>query len=620
MRDRKEIIHKYIKKRNYDKAIKEMLLMVETNPTVSNYCFVSEMAKGIDFSRLNFVKLKIAILCSFTIEPIIPYLRVKCYQSKIEPEINLAGYNLVQQEIFAKDSELYKFSPDVVIIAIRPQELCPKLVDFYLELSKENVNKEVKHVLNTIDSLLSIFRNRSSAKVILHNFELPKFPALGILDSQLAIGQKRMFEKINSKLTEIVQRYSDVYILDYDYLQSIYGRLNWFDEKLWYLARLPISNKGLASLANEYIKYFKPMKRLNKKCLVLDLDNTLWGGILGEDGFDGIQLGPEYPGSAFVDFQKSILNLYNRGIILTINSNNNKDDVMEVFEKHPYMVLCKKYFATMEINWNNKVLNMKKIANVLNIGLDSFVFMDDSQFNCELIRKELPEILTIQLPSDPIYYCKTLLNISDFETLTYSIEDMKRGKLYQAQVERKKLKEKAGSLESFYLSLEMKVTIGMADKYSIPRVSQLTQKTNQFNLTTRRYSESDIKKLAHSDSSEVFYLHLKDRLSDEGIISVAIIKKQDDIWEIDTFLLSCRVIGRTVETAFLTFLIDKAKKEKVKYVYGKYIPTKKNNLVRDFYKKHKFKLITKNNRETRWKVDVQNFEIHYSKWFSIDIV
>lgn len=609
----------FLKAENYTNALNVLFSLIDEEPSLNNYNFVFERLKEIDLSKLGFHHIKIAILSSFTIDPVIPYLYVKCCKARLNPELYIGGYNLFNQDILNRNSKLYEFNPDVLILAIRLQEITPYLYESFLEFSIDQIKNEKNRICDLIRSLILTFRKNSSAAVIINNFETPIRPTLGIIDNKNELSQKRTINEINIALEGIAKEMRNVYILDYDNLTSLYGKLKWQDNKMWFLARMPIAVGNYAYLADEYIRFLKPLKGLNRKCLVLDLDNTLWGGILGEEGIDGIKLGNTYPGNAFLAFQKEILNLYNKGIILAINSRNNESDAMEVLEKHPDMVLKPKHFASWRINWQDKVQNMKEISEELNIGLDSIVFIDDSPFEREMMKVNLPEVLTIDLPSDPAQYCSVLREVNDFEILSFSDEDRKRGEMYHSQLERKKLQESSSSLEDFYKSLDMKIMINLADKYAVPRISQLTQKTNQFNLTTKRYSEADIQNFSESPNYRVFYIRLFDKFGDNGIVGVSILKKNSEIeWEIDTFLMSCRVLGRTVETAFLSFITDVAKKEGAKFLLGNFIPTKKNSPASNFYRLNGFEVLEQSAEQTKWIFDLESKTIKFPEWFILE--
>jgi len=617
MEDTKDKIKSSLSHGDFQRGYQLILQLIKTNSTYSNYVFAERYCTAIA-QNLNFRKLKVAILSSITIEPIISILHVKCCEQKINAEFFLGDYNIIDQYILDYDGELYRFKPDVLIIFLRAEERCPKLLNHYIELSKNEIEIQIQETIKEINNLLMIFKEKSNAKVILHNFEYPAYPVFGVYDSQILNGQKDNFEKLNHQLIEISHNFKDCFILDYELLISKYGKNNWFDSKLWYTSKGPISRIGFEALSNYYIRYFIPILGLTKKCIVVDLDNTLWGGIIGEDGIDGIIIGDSPKGSAYLDFQVELKKLYHKGIILAINSKNNQSDVMEVFEKKQNMKLKKENFACIKINWDDKAKNMFAISNELNIGLDSFVFFDDSPIERELIKQKIPDIKVIDIPENPFNYAQILRDLPDFEIISISEEDLKRGEMYYAQCQRKQLGESCGSLEDFYKSLQMKVKIFEDDNNVISRISQLTQKTNQFNLTTRRYSENEIANFITSSDYHVYSLSLFDKFGDNGLVGVVIVSnKNAHEWIIDEFLLSCRVIGRTVETAFFSYLIEKAKKSGIRKIIGEYIPTKKNACVRDLYKSYNFKFVKEENNITTWELFMTEAFIEFPEWISL---
>lgn len=275
-------------------------------------------------------------------------------------------------------------------------------------------------------------------------------------------------------------------------INSKFGENNVFDFNYYYSGDVKIAFNFLPYLAKELFGYIKPILGLNRKCVVLDLDNTLWGGVIGEDGFDKIKLGQDAKGKAFVEFQKTLLALYQRGIILAINSKNNPEDALQVIKEHPNMILKEEHFAAMRINWNDKVSNMKEISNELNIGLDSMVFFDDDPINREIMKQAIPEVQTIDLPKNPATYVSILHSMNDFHVLKITDEDKKRGKMYFQQRKRNEFKSEVTNLEEYLKNMKISINVKKGNKFTIPRISQLTLKTNQFNLTTNRYQEEEL--------------------------------------------------------------------------------------------------------------------------------
>jgi FkbH-like protein len=351
--------------------------------------------------------------------------------------------------------------------------------------------------------------------------------------------------------------------------------------------------------------------------LVTDLDNTLWGGVVGEDGIDGIQLGIEYPGAAFQAVQRVMLDLYRRGILLAVCSKNNLSDAMEALEKHPGMLLKPEHFAAMRINWKDKAENLREIAAELNIGIDSLAFLDDNPVERERIRTVFPEVTVIELPEDPMSFSRVLRETPVFERLTLSEEDRERGRYYAQQRQRVELERRVSSLEDFYRSLQQEIEIATVTPGTLTRIAQLTQKTNQFNLTTRRYSEQQLTEMAQSSAWKIYSIRVKDRFGDNGTVGVAITHDVEEVCEIDTFLMSCRVISRTVETALISFLIEQARTRGMIQIRGWFLPTKKNHMAADFYPLHGFQKVSEDNEKTFWSLALSESVTRCPEWIKL---
>ena len=342
------------------------------------------------------------------------------------------------------------------------------------------------------------FRKHSNAALIVHSLEVPAVPLAGILDAQREDNAAEAIQRINRGLRALAGEYRGVYILDYDALVARHGRERWGDARKWLTVRLPVASANLPHLAAEWLRFLHPLAGKVAKCVAVDLDNTLWGGIVGEDGVNGIRLGAEYPGAAFQELQRALLDLSRRGILLAVCSKNNPADAMEALSGHPGMLLQPRDFAAMRINWNDKAQNLREIAAELNIGLDTVAFLDDNPVERQQVREQAPEAIVIPLPDDPMDYARAVRDCPWFERLTLSEEDRQRGDYYAAQRDRVELERTVTSKEDFYRSLEQVAEIAPVNPQTLARVSQLTQKTNQFNLTTRRYTEQQIADMAAS--------------------------------------------------------------------------------------------------------------------------
>ncbi len=391
-----------------------------------------------------------------------------------------------------------------------------------------------------------------------------------------------MIMDFNNQLKEQTFKIDSVIIFDFFRFIIKHGEKNVFNFQNYLFGDIKIALDYIPHLANELIQFVISTLGISKKCIVLDLDNTLWGGIVGEDGFDGINLGLQPPGNAYVEFQKTLKALTHRGIILAVNSKNNFDDAIQVIRDHPNMILRENDFACLRINWNDKATNMKEIAEELNIGTDSLVFLDDDPVNRALIQEIFPEIFTPKLPKDPSRYSELLQSFIEFSTFQITDEDTKRGQMYLEQRNRTESKHSSHNLDEFLKNMNLQIFIKKSNSFSIPRISQLTLKTNQFNLTTKRYQENDILKFSNNENMLVGCVQIKDKFGDNGITGVFIVYKNTQEWLLDTFLLSCRVMGREVEKGILNYIINEARKNNISKIKAKYVPTNKNKPIENF--------------------------------------
>lgn len=535
-------------------------------------------------SRVELKPHRCAILRSFTVEPIVPVLKACALTSGIDLTIHTGEFNAYAQELLDGDSSLYAFQPETVILAVQTRDIAP-------ELWKTSVDAGVvERVSDQFAGLVRAFRARTHANLVIHSLETPPAAAQGVYESQLRENQTWAVESINRNLRTLAGEFRGVYVLDYDGLVARHGREHWGDARKWLTVRLPIAAANLALMAREWMRFLAPLTGRVAKVVAVDLDNTLWGGVIGEDGMAGIQVGPEYPGAAYQALQQALLDLTRRGILLAIASKNNLADAMEALRTHPGMLLRPEHFAAMRIDWNEKSQNLREIAAELNLGLDAIAFLDDNPVERQRVREEAPEAMVVELPADPMAYARAVRDYPAFERLAISEEDRQRTKYYAADRQRAALEQSASSREDFYRSLEQEAEITPVDTLTLARVAQLTQKTNQFNLTTKRYTEQQIEELARRPDWQVLSIKVRDRYADNGLVGVAITHDHGEVCEIDTFLLSCRVIGRTVETALVAYLAEDARERGLRRLEGWFLPTKKNAPARDFYREHGFRL------------------------------
>jgi FkbH-like protein len=425
--------------------------------------------------------------------------------------------------------------------------------------------------------------------LLVHNLQQPAWAGAGVLDVASAQSQRDAICQINVGLVTAAAKHKGVHVLDYDALVARHGRANWSDESRWLTMRLPVAMENLHHLSDEWLKYLVPMSGRIAKALVVDLDNTLWGGVLGEDGADGIQLDGEYPGAAYQAVQQVLLDLSRRGVILAVCSKNDEADALKVIESHPGMLVGPDSFSVLKINWQDKATNIQAIADELNIGTDAIAFLDDNAAERLWVRQSLPQVCVIELGDDPMTFADALRRTPVFERLGLSSEDKQRNQQYAEQRQRNDLQGSMASLEGFYRSLDMQLDVFSVTPADVARVAQLTQKTNQFNLTTRRYSEADIFRFLDDPSFDVFAARVTDRFGDSGIIAVAIVETKDTKARLDTFLMSCRVIGKTIETGILSIIADRLEAKGVTTLVGHFIVSAKNSPASSFLADHGFK-------------------------------
>jgi FkbH-like protein len=553
--------------------------------------------------------LKVALLASFTIDSLVPYLRVEAARQGFNADVYVAPFNSVNQMLLDPDSPCARHRPDIVFITQLLSDVCPPVSDDYLSLDPEMVERLIEDTVDGCMSVVNAFVERTRATAIVSNVSLPPVSLLGVGEGMMDDSQTQAIRRMNARFVERARSMPGVYVQDLDRLSAEVGYSRWCDARMWSLARAPLSAFALPVLASSHAAFMRAAFAPPRKCLALDLDGTLWGGTLGEDGLSGIELGHTYPGNAFRRFQQTVLSLQRRGILLALVSKNDEEDVAEVFRSHPDMVLRPEHFSAMRINWRDKADNLEEIAAELNIGVDSLVFFDDSPAECALVRQRLPQVLTIHAPRDVLDYSQALARSRAFEQLTFTAEDRRRGEMYSQQAERGRHLPSASSLEAFLESLQMEAEIRPVDAFTLPRALALTQKTNQFNLTTRRYSGRELAETIEGAGRAAFSLRLTDRFGDNGIVGLAVVRVQCDIAEIEAFLLSCRVIGRGAETALLSYLAGWARERRLRALEGEFIPTARNAPAADCYLKHGFVHAGATAAGTRWRLSTIDADV-----------
>lgn len=518
-----------------------------------------------------------------------------------------SDFDQIDQQIFNPTSELYTHQPEFVIISKSVETLEKK----YFNLEGDLRGSFADSIINQTKDHIETLQSRLPHSKILC-FNLPELMDLTL--GHYALKSRSSFrfqiQKINFSFSELAQTFSSLSILDVNALQSQYGLNNRIDHKFYIQSNQTFHINFLPLLSNHLWNIISAIRgsKLNK-CLILDLDNTTWGGIIGDDGIEKIEIGSLGNGKAFTRLQSWAKSLKQRGIILCICSKNTEEVAKDVFINHPEMVLRLDDIAVFVANWENKADNIRYIQKVLNIGFDSMVFLDDNPFERNLVRQELPSVKVPELPEDPAEYVPYLRTLNLFETASISAEDSTRTKRYQEEAQRTKDKTKFNSIEDYLKGLDMEAVCEDFNSFSVPRISQLTQRSNQYNLRTKRYSESQIFQFIDDNEKITLQLHLKDKYGDYGLVSVMIGERRKEEVFIDTWLMSCRVLKRDVERFALNELVRKSANMGAKYLKGEYIPTAKNKLVQNHYPDLGFQ---KGSKENQWILSLEDYNIHHT--------
>ncbi len=576
---------------------------VHAHPSLVN---IARAAGRIDELRaaLPRANTRLACLASFTFDSLRPALELRALRAGLSFETYVAPFGQIEQELLSPASGLGRFEPGAVLLAARLVDLCPAIYEEFTGLGRDVAERMLDDWHGRLAAGIRAFRGRSESCVLLQNYEQPASPALGIADTGAEFSQAEFIRRANQRLAELAAGFQNVMVMDYDALVARHGRRTWADPRLALYARIPVAAEHYWDLAGFYVRYLCPLFGLTRKVLVLDADHTLWGGVVGDVGLDGIELGHDYPGNAYVAFQRRVLDLHRRGIVLAIASKNEPGSVQEVLEKHPGMVLRPEHFAALEVNWNPKPQSVRRIAERLNLGLDSFVFIDDSPAECELMRASLPEVMTVQLPKDPAAFAGVIEDLDCFDQWSISAEDRQRGALYHAEARRRDLQEAVVDLPTFYRSLQMRMTVYVDHAPHVSRAAQLTNRTNQFNMHTIRCTEDDIRRFVRSEEFELVTLDLADRFGDNGVVGLAVLRKAAEAWTLQMLLMSCRILGRTVEQTFVRWLADRARAAGAVRLLAEFAATKKNKPFAGFYADVGFKCSSGSGDTEVWELDL----------------
>ena len=567
-----------------------------------DYFALLKQAGTITLSE-NTKVIRLGILADCATQHLVTMLKVLGAKNSVRFEVYEGGYDGIELEILNPDSGLYAFDPQYVIILTSSEKLKSRLYD------RDERKSFAGDTVNRLENLWDAFRAHSNATIIQSTFVLPSERAFGNYELKFADSVGSIFTEINSRLADRARRASNVLLNDVDFLAASVGRAQWLDPRMWNMAKIPCRLELLPLLAQSLLDTILAASGLFAKCVVLDLDNTLWGGVIGDDGLEGIALGEFDEGEAFVSFQKFIRELKRRGVILAVVSKNEHANAILPFKEHPHMALKEEDISVFVANWDNKVDNIRLVQKTLNIGFDSLVFLDDNPFERNIVREFLPQVIVPELPEDPSMYLQALAELNLFETASFSEADRQRADQYREEAQRELVKTRFTNISDYLVSLGMEIRLERFNAFNLPRIAQLTQRSNQFNLMTRRYGQAACEAMMNDQSLAPLTLKLSDKFGDYGLISIVILKPAGLDIEIDEYLMSCRVLQRGVENFAMNNIFAYAGRQGAKRVIGRYSPTAKNGMVKDFFKNFGFELVSEDIVSvSRWALAVEDYK------------
>jgi FkbH-like protein len=554
-----------------------------------------------DIDLKDLPKLRIALLSDAATQLLVPLLRDALRRGGISAEIYEAPFAATELEVFNPSSDLYAFTPDVVVLLNCTQALRSAF------LQRETSPAFVEEVEARIVGVWNAIHSNTSARIIQSNYVAPYERLFGNYELKHAGSWSSAVAEINRRIVLAAREHSNVLLNDMDGLASWLGRRAWFDERFWDLAKCCCAVEYLPALARNISDIVLAGRGRAVKCVIVDLDNTLWGGVVGDDGLDGLELSAHGNGEAFHRFQSFLLGLKQRGILLCVCSKNEYAAAIKPFEEHPEMVLRKDDITVFVANWENKADNVRRIRDSLAIGYDAMVFIDDNPFERNAVRALLPDVIVPELPEDPADYTKALSELNLFEATAFTAEDNQRASLYRAECERRSAAGAFSNFEEYLEWLNMRIEVARFEPSRLRRITQLLQRSNQFNLTTHRYNESECETMMLDLTCIPLYASLRDRFGDHGLISIIVARADLAAGSLDItdWLMSCRVLARGVEEYLMNYVIREAARLNLECVAGTYVPSAKNAMVRDFFARFGFTRVSDAvDGTTRWRLRV----------------
>lgn len=552
----------------------------------------------------QFSPLSLGIVSNATVDLAIPALIISALRKGVLLEVINADFGQVAQEAFDERSTLNKARPDLILLALdyRAFPFASNTVSSIIP------GTSASEAFEFLSQITTAFTKNSGATTIIQTLAIPPNTLMGNIDRYTQGTLRKEIIALNQLISDATAGNSDI-LFDVDALASEVGTYQWFDSRQWLLSRVPMANNLIVLYAERLARIFGALRGKSKKCLILDLDNTVWGGVIGDDGLEGILLEPGSPrGESHLSLQQYALELKNQGVILAVCSKNDIKNALQPFQEHPDMLLKESDIAIFVANWQDKASNIRGIAKTLNIGIDSLVFVDDNPAEREVVRQLVPEVSVPELPNDAALYVKTLNAAGYFEMINFTAEDSQRAEQYAQNTKRAALLSSTENMDDYLASLDMEASFTAFDDLGKKRITQLINKTNQFNLTTQRYTEDEISVLQHENDVLTLQVRLKDRFGDNGMISIVICKLHNGAWLVDTWLMSCRVIKRKLEEAVCDQLVSLAKLKGINEIIGVFKATEKNSLVANHYEELGFVLQSEQENQQDWLLNVMDYQ------------
>jgi FkbH-like protein len=559
----------------------------------------ARLLKSIDLGPLKLRRLRIALLAASTLEHFAPVLRLWLARMGLDADVTVNPFDTATQAVLDPASPLRTARPDIVWLFSTHRDIS---LESQPGDAAAKVAAQIDQAIAERQALWATLVEQVGCTVIDNIVDYPADDPFGNLAGSTVWGKRAMLRRYNAELPAAAP--AGVVLFDLDHVARTLGRARWEDARFWYHSRHAFALDASGPVAHAAARLIAGARGLAKKCLVLDLDNTLCGGVIGDDGVAGIALGHGEEGEAYVALHRYVKALKERGIILAVCSKNEHETATSVFREHPDCVLRLEDFAVFTANWGNKADNIRDIAATLNIGLDSLVFVDDNPMERDLVRQHLPEVEVIDLPEACSGYVEAIARSGWFETAAFSAEDSARGRYYAENAQRAALRSAYVDLPSYLRGLDMQGALGGADPFHLPRIAQLINKSNQFHLTGTRYSEAELKAIATAPDCVVRHLRLSDKFGDNGLIASIVLRHQGRAMLVDTWVMSCRVLGRTVEEFIANDIRTIAQQRGCERVVGRYVRSAKNGLVEGLYERLGFTCVNRSDEMTEWAFEL----------------